>query len=173
MIKEHCVPHSSEGTISLRQLYTYEFMHTLGTRCVCVFFIFDFFCRSFFWSFFCLSCLCLTTAAGSQRGRVVVEVGFPDCPFAQPSLCTGLITLSPPPLTASPYSSFCPKLLCSADRCPWQSHPGILSSAQAHFWPCLSACVCVYVCGCVCVLSTCPFTTLSCTLTFSFCLFVC
>lgn len=177
VIKEHCVPHSSEANISLRQLYTYEFMHThLGNK-VCMRVFLHFWLRSFFWSFFCLSCLCLTTAAGWRRGRVVVEVGFPDCPFAQPSLCTGLITLSPPPLAASPYSSFCPKLLCSADRCPWQSHPGILSSAQAHFWPCLSACVCVYMCGCVCacvcVLSTCPFTTLSCTLTFSFCLFVC
>ncbi|KAK5934357.1 hypothetical protein CgunFtcFv8_014762 [Champsocephalus gunnari] len=40
--------------------------------------------------------------------------------------------LSPPPC-----SSLCPRLLCSADPCPRQSHPGVLSPVQARSWPCL------------------------------------
>lgn len=44
VIKEHCVPHSSEATISLRQLYTYEFMHThLGNKVCMHGFVFFFF----------------------------------------------------------------------------------------------------------------------------------
>lgn len=57
------------------------------------------------------------------------------------------VPISPFPSNTSPYSSLRPRLLCSVDLCPWQSHPGILSPAQAHSWPCLpSPCICV-CCG--------------------------
>lgn len=103
---------------------------------------------------------------------------FPGWRSARQSRCSSLISglSSPrPPPVPSPRSSLSPRLLCSVDPRPRQSHPGILSHSQAHVWFCLLAhCARVFLCVFVCVL--CVFVHFSvcvCVCVFSVCVHFC
>lgn len=109
-----------------------------------------FFLAFYFHFFFCLPSLCLSTAAGWQRGKAVVEEGFPDCPFAQPSPCTGLITLPPSPLHCLPLLLLLPQAAVFCRPVPMVKPPRNLIFCPDSFLA-LSVCLCVCVSVCMCV----------------------
>lgn len=138
----------------------------------------------FFWLWFLFSLFSLSVSPllldHRGRGRTVVEVGFPDCPFTQPSPCTGLITLSPSPPFPHRHLLLLLPLPQAAVLCrpvPMAKPPRNLISWPGSFpvlHVCLPAavhalCMCVGVCVCVCS----PPSYLQQCLSLSFCQFVC